>query len=366
MKRLTITLLAVASVALGVGVRAQDGQEPQSHDRILQQVIVKVNGEILTLTDLELRQVQALRNRNEQVQNPEDLQNDARLKAALDDVTPQVLVSAVDELLLVQRGREMGARLTDEMFKSFVERIKTENKLDDAQLTEALKAEGMSMDEYRDMLEHQYLENQVTQDLMGHLNLTEQEARQYYQSHQDEFMKPATVTLRELLVSVPTQTQGGQVTFSAGLDDAAKEKITGLRTRAVNGEDFAKLVQEASDAGSKANGGLIGPINVSEMSDTLKAAVDKLQPGGVSEPIRVAAGYELFQLETRSDAVPQPFDQVRDEIAQHVFDTRRDAELKKYLKTLRAQALIEWKNDDMRKLYEKGLTAGDSGIGLGR
>ena len=38
-------------------------------------------------------------------------------------------------------------------------------------------------------------------------------------------MKPATVTLREMLVAVPTETRDGQDVFNVGADDAAKKKI---------------------------------------------------------------------------------------------------------------------------------------------
>ena len=36
----------------------------------------------------------------------------------LDEVTPQLLVNVVDEMLLVQRGRELGYKMGDEQFKS--------------------------------------------------------------------------------------------------------------------------------------------------------------------------------------------------------------------------------------------------------
>ena len=52
---------------------------------------------------------------------------DAQLKKALDQVTPQLLVSVVDEMLLVQRGKELGYKLSDEQFKSVVDNIKKDN-----------------------------------------------------------------------------------------------------------------------------------------------------------------------------------------------------------------------------------------------
>ena len=40
---------------------------------------------------------------------------------------------------------------------------------------------------------------------MQKATLTDEEARQYYDAHHEEFMTPATVTLREILIAVPTE-----------------------------------------------------------------------------------------------------------------------------------------------------------------
>ena len=94
---------------------------------ILEQVLVKVNGDIITKTDLEQRQIAALRQKNPNLR-PDD---EAALSQALAEVTPEVIVDAVDELLIVQRGKELGYTMSNEQFDSIVENIKKENKLED-------------------------------------------------------------------------------------------------------------------------------------------------------------------------------------------------------------------------------------------
>ena len=42
-------------------------------------------------------------------------------------------MDAIDEMLLMQRGKELGYKLTDEQFKRIVDNIRKENKLDDEQ-----------------------------------------------------------------------------------------------------------------------------------------------------------------------------------------------------------------------------------------
>jgi peptidyl-prolyl cis-trans isomerase SurA len=349
MKRLILGTVVFASL-LGAPVFGQGV--------ILEQVLVKVNGEIFTKTELEKRQIAALRDQNKLSQIPKDM-NDAALRPLLAEITPQILVDAVDELLLVQRGRELGYRLSDDRFKEIVANIRTQNKLTtDEQFNSALKQEGMTMADLRDSMERGMLRDQVlTQDVMGKLTLTEQEAREYYKAHPEEFVKPATIMIREILVAVPTQQQNGQTVFSAGADDAALQATKALRDRITKGEDFTKIVAEASDAASKANGGLIGPMNVGDLAPEMRDIFDKLKVGEVSAPIRTQRGYQLFKLDSRSAVGVEPFEGVRDQIGNKIFANRRDVETKKYVDKLRAQAIIEWKNDDFKKMYDQRLAA---------
>src|SRR4029078_11383596 len=79
---------------------------------VIEQVLVKVNGDIITKTELEQRQVAILRQRMNGQVDQAMLKNDEQLKKMLADITPQVLVNAVDELLLIQHGKELGYKMS--------------------------------------------------------------------------------------------------------------------------------------------------------------------------------------------------------------------------------------------------------------
>jgi parvulin-like peptidyl-prolyl isomerase len=333
---------------------------------ILEQVLVKVNGDIITKTDLENRQITALRDKMKQQVNADDLKTDDGLKKALAEITPQLLVDTIDEMLLVQLGKEKGYRLTDEQFKSWLEDLrKRENLLDDAKFAQVMKQEGMTLDGLRQNVERQMLISRVQQDEVGSkLQITEEEANQYYLAHKEEFAQPATVTLREILLSVPTANQQGVAGVNVGADEEARKLADATRARALAGEDFAKLAAEVSAAPSKANGGLIGPLNLAELSPSLQELIGKLKPGDVTEPLRVATGYQILKLDTLKPAATPPFESVRDLVADRVHEDRQRSEVRKFLTRIRSQALIEWKNADLKRAYEQYLAAAPAVTGL--
>ena len=309
---------------------------------IIEQVLVKVNGEIITKTELENRQVATLRQRAQQM-------SDDELKKAIAAITPDILVDAVDELLLLQRGKELGYKVTDEQFKRVLENIRKENKLEsDEQFNAALKQEGISIEQLRKNLEKQMVINQVQQvEVAGKVGISDTEAQAYYAEHKDEFTTPASLTLRELLVAV--KTDGANV--SVAVDDAAKAKAEGLLARARAGESFATLVAEASDAPSKANGGVVGPLSAEELDPGVRKLIEGLKPGDVTEVFKTGGGYALLQLDASTPPVVKSFEAARDDIAQKVYESKRNAEFGRYLAKLRSQAIIEWKNEEMHKLW---------------
>jgi peptidyl-prolyl cis-trans isomerase SurA len=327
-------------------------QAPKS--TILQKIIVRVNGEIFTQTELEFRQIQSLRDQDRQVRKTQDLQSDPGLRAALAQITPGILVDAVDELIVVQHGRDvLRLKYNDTQFNQSLEDLKKANNLDDKTFPEALKQEGMTLADLRVNFERAWFIQAVQQrELMRNMTLTEEEARQYYNAHQDQFMKPATVTLREIAINVPADKSGGQVSFSVSADESTRAKIAAVRDRALKGEDFAKLVDEVSESATKASGGLIGPVDTADISQALAEILAKMQPGDITEPLRTKAGYQILKMESRSASEPETFEKSKDQISQKILESRLDVERAKFLQKLLTQAVIEWKDDAYRQMYE--------------
>ena len=340
-KALAATLLLLVA---GVGARAE----------IFEQILVKINGDIFTKSDLEQRQVAALRQKGQQFDLKSDAGNSA-LRKALDEVTPQIVLDVVDETLLTQRGKELGYKLADDQFKSIVESIKKENKIEtDEQLQGALKSENMTMADLRRNLEKTVIIQRVQQnEVMGKIGVTDDEARRYYETHLNEFTTAPTVTLREILIAVQTDARG----INAATDETAKAKAEEVRRRVTaGGENFERVAAEVSDSASKANGGLIGPFSVNDMSPDVRKMIEGMKPGDVTPVIRdQKRGYQVLKLETKSESQTMPFDQARAQISERVFTDKRKLEYQKYLEKLRAQAIIEWKNPDIKKAFDEGL-----------
>lgn len=347
MKRSAVTVAVV--IAATVAAAAQRGE-------ILEQILVKVNGDIITKTDLEQRQIGALRQRDPNFRPA----SDAELQKALVEVTPDVIVNAVDELLLVQRGKELGYTLGTEQFRNIVESIKKENKIEtEEQFLGALKQEGMTLDDLRRQLERQMLISRVQQvEVSGKIAVAEEEVKKYYAEHPDAFTTQPQLTLREILISVASPDKGVNV----AQDDEARTKAEEIRKRVEGGEPFARLASEVSDSGSKANGGLIGPIARTDLSPELLKEIDPLKVGQVTRVLRTTRGYQIIKLESATDRKVKTLDEARGDIADRLAADKQRDHMLTYLQQLRTQATIDWKNEEVKKAYELGLKQQQSNV----
>ncbi len=353
--------VGVAGVAIAAPSAAQTlgGSSPETATGIiLERILVKVNGDIVTQTELEERQIGLIRQRGLQARN------DAELVQALQEVTPEVISGAIDELLLIQRARELGYQFSDEQFEEILADLMEENGFEtEDDFREALaQSEGMTLDDLRRVMERQILINQVQQiEVLGPVTLTEVEAREHYEANIAQYTAPATVTMREILVRVPEGLVGADIVA----DDQARLEAEQARQRVLDGEEYELVAVAVSDAASKANGGLIGPIDASLLSDTLLDVLAGLDVGAVTEPIRTPLGYQVLRLEARTQPEPTPFEEVRERISENVFNDRRLAEYARYLDRLRTEADFDWKDDRLKQAFDDYETVRASRLSQG-
>ncbi|RYG61731.1 MAG: hypothetical protein EON60_02435 [Alphaproteobacteria bacterium] len=80
-------------------------------------------------------------------------------------------------------------------------------------------------------------------------------------------------------------------------DKAQLDKLTKLKADMTGGETFADIARAYSEDRSAANGGNLGWFGSGELNPQLEEALDKMQPGQVSDPIRTPIGWYLVKLE---------------------------------------------------------------------
>jgi peptidyl-prolyl cis-trans isomerase SurA len=287
---------------------------------LIERVIVKVNGDIVTLTDFTARQIAAAQAARVTAD---------RIEAFLRDNNARILQESIDDLLIVQHAADVGVRMRPEMIAEILENIKKENNIaSDADLQEQLRREGMTLDDLKRNIERSVLTRQVLyRELDSKVTVTEADSRREYEARRAEYTKAASVRLQEILVP--------------GDDASASALARDLVARARAGEDFAELARAHSSAPTRAAGGDLGRIARGEMNPEIERAAFALGPGEVSEPLAVPGGYRILRVAERDEGSVTPFEEVQAEIQKRLTQARRAELYEGFLEGLRKTATID-------------------------
>lgn len=96
-------------------------------------------------------------------------------------------------------------------------------------------------------------------------------------------------------------------------------------------------------------------MNRADLSEELQKAIAGIKQGDLTPVLRTERGYQLIKIESLSDSTIRPFEEVKTEIADRLANQKRQEEVQKYLTKLRGDAIIDWKNEEIKKAYEVGL-----------
>ncbi|HXG56744.1 MAG TPA: SurA N-terminal domain-containing protein [Vicinamibacterales bacterium] len=251
----------------------------------VERVIVNVNGGIFTLTELERRQAAVIGQTTGTTPALAALRSDPALRERLNAVTPRILADAVDELLLLQHAQELQIAASDAQIAFVLDAFKKENGVTTDTEFRALLADAqLSEAELRRSLARQIVLRGVQEaEVFGRVQVTEASALAYYAREQASLATPATVLFRELAVTLPgaADTPG----YTDGLI-----RFVRARDRLQAGESFDAVARELSDGPSREAGGLVGPVDLSEVPQEVRASLRELAPGATSAPIRTASG----------------------------------------------------------------------------
>jgi len=288
---------------------------------ILERVVAKVNGDIVTQSEFEMRQVSSV----QAAGVPPD-QVEAYLRAN----NARILQEAVDDVLIAQRADELGIKIRSEYVTEIIEGIKKDNKIDsDDALREQLRREGMTLDDLKRNITRSILKRQVlNRELEAKLAVSDAELEAEYRAHLDsDYTRPATVHLQEILVAQD----------APGARDLARSLVR----RARGGEGFEDLAREYSAAPTRSSGGDLGTLNLRELHSEVQRAAAGLRPGEISDPVPGPDGLRILKLVERSEGGVIPFDEVKADIRKRLADARGTEAYDKFIEGLRQAAVVD-------------------------
>ena len=296
---------------------------------VIEEIVAKVNGEIITRGDIERTRKQMEAAMREQGATGQ------RLTEAMADADKNILRERIDQLLLQSKGKELNLNVDSEVAKQLADIQRKSGITDPDKFQQYVRDQtGMSYEDYKNDRKNDLLTNRVIrQEVASKIQIKREESQQYYDGHQDEFKREERVFLRELLVSTPPGADAAQ----------AQKKAKDLADRGKKGEKFEDLARNNSDSTSAQQDGDIGAYEKGKLRPEIEKTVWDQPRGYVTDPINVGNGFLILKVEEHQKAGLASFEEVLPEINNKLFNPRFNPELRRYLTQLRVTAFLEIK-----------------------
>lgn len=293
----------------------------------VERIVAKVNGQIITLTQLET-EVQTTLERLGPAPTPEEEQErQARVRT-------DTLNRMVDNMLVLQVAEERGLRVPSRFFEEWKKGVMEQMKItSEEEFLRQVELQGASVDVIKKQFEENLLLQEVRRmEVDSKVSVSEPEIGDRYREHIAEYTEPAKVRLREIVVK-----------FEATNEVDQGQKARRLLQEIRQGADFAEVARMHSESSSREAGGDLGFFEKGELTDALEKAAFALSPGEVSDVIRMESAFYILRVEEKVEEKVKPIEEVRSEVADSIFQEKMETQLERYIRQLRERAIIEIK-----------------------
>ena len=300
-----------------------------SEVRVVEEIVAKVNGDIITRGDLERNRQEIAAGLKQKGLGGPDL--DKAVKEQANDA----LRDQIDTLLLVQHGKDLNINVDAEVTKRIAQ-IQADSKIADIDKFHDWIREqtGMSFEDFRQKNRDQLLTQRVIgQEVMSRISVPHSDVEKYYEDHKKEYVRDEQVFLSEILISIEGKT--------ADQIAQAEKRAKDLVARARRGEKFGEMAKQFSDAETKDNFGQLPAYKRGQLRKEIEDVVFKEKKGYVTEPIRMPNGFELLKIEERYEAGQAPLADVENEIMERLSMPRMQPKVRELLTKLREDAFLE-------------------------
>ncbi len=287
--------------------------------------VALVNGAVIKQTDFD-REVQRATQMYGRGKKVDDSQ--------LSKIKEMALEQLIERELLYQESRNKGIEVDeaavnskiDALNKRFPGKDQFKKGLEKMNLTEAiLKSQfrqGMAIQEL--------IETQVAQKV----KVSEQEIKDYYDGHPQQFQQPERVHAKHILIKVDPKAEKSKKA-------EAKNKIKKIQQRLKAGEQFSKLAEELSQCPSSKKGGDLGYFRRGQMVKSFEDVAFAMKPGEVSDIVETKFGYHLIKFVDKKEAATVPYKEAKDRLIQQLKQQKTHEQVTQYVAKLKENAKIE-------------------------
>jgi peptidyl-prolyl cis-trans isomerase SurA len=202
----------------------------------------------------------------------------------------QILKQLVTEQLQIQEARRKNITVSPPEVDKTIDRLTTDNHLTKEQLVDMLKKGGVNIATLRAQIAIQIAwQKAVSDEFQDRVNITPADVDAEY-ARQMQGINKIHYLVSSIFLSVD----------NPDVDAKVQKDAQDIRAQLTAGASFVTVARQFSQSPTAASGGDLGWVYEGQLPTDLDAALHKMEPGQVSDPIRSTGGYYILGLRDRA------------------------------------------------------------------
>ena len=260
----------------------------------------------------------------------------------------QAIEQTIRRHLLDEKVKEAKIVITDQEVMSTIEKIAASQRepLSLEEFKKKMAEYGQSFNNVKEEIRSGLARNQFMEaQWAGKINVTEEDARKYYQENPKQFETPEQVRASHILIkpvfidpNADPNADPNEAKAEAKAE--AKVKAEDLLKQIKGGADFAELAKANSNCPSAPSGGDLGFFPRGETTPEFEKTAFEMEIGQISDIVETEYGYHIIKVTDHKQASTTSFEQAKDEIMKQLTQNKQSEFAEEYIKSLKAGAKI--------------------------
>lgn len=303
--------------------------KPARSAEIVDRIVAVVNGEIITLSELERASKSFYRTIKAQAMRT------GKELPPLAELRRHVLDALIDKKLTEQEAERLKITVSDQDVDNSINRLLDDKGITMLQLIEGLKRDGKTIDELREEIRENIQRSRLlTREVKSKIVITDEEIKEFYQKYINKFSEKDKWHLRVILLPL-----------SRDSSEQEKEKTMKLARKIKadldKGASFAALAHQYSRGPGADEGGDLGYLHPGDLDPALGKFVSALPAGGITPPIETDDGIYIFMVEDIQSGESKSLDEAKNYIRHLLYQQEVNKRYDEWLKELKARSYIK-------------------------
>jgi len=206
-------------------------------------------------------------------------------------IAKQALEQLILQKLQLAEAARLGIKVDDAALNAAIENIAQRNRLTVDELREALPAEGLSFEAYREDLRQQILLSRLqTREVLNRIQITKAEVDDYLAKEGTARSERSAYRISHILLATPEGATSSDIA-------AVRSKAEKLAERLKSGDDFKAAAIAYSDGRQALEGGDLGWLDAAQVPSLFEPEVTQMERGEIRGPLQTSSGMHIIKLE---------------------------------------------------------------------